>query len=206
MQLRLLRFLQEQTFTPVGMDSPLQVNVRVIAATNVDLQSKVRQGMFREDLYYRLKVVEIHLPPLRERHDCIPLLVNHFLHHYAEKLHRPISSISDQSMQLLHNYSWPGNVRELRHVIERACVMCGGSTIQLEHLPKEVTSQQSSSPPAAGTLSRDMRLADVAQISEEEQLLQMLRLAGGNKAKAARMMGIDRSTLYRKLKRYGLEG
>ncbi|WP_457576197.1 sigma 54-interacting transcriptional regulator, partial [Desulfomarina sp.] len=122
MQLRLLRFLQEQTFTPVGQDKSIQVDVRIIAATNVNLLEKVKRGGFREDLYYRLKVVEILLPPLRERKGCVPHLVHHFLAIYREKLNKKIVNISDQAMELLSGYSWPGNVRELRHVIERACV------------------------------------------------------------------------------------
>ena len=205
MQLRLLRFLQEQTFTPVGQDTPVRVDVRVIAATNVDLQEQVRLGRFREDLYYRLKVVEIHLPPLRERHECIPLLINHFLRRYAEKLNRNISSISDQAMAALLSYSWPGNVRELGHVIERGCVLCTGSTIQIEHFPKELIRQpvrDTARAIAAGRSISDYYTGDVE--SEKEQLIKMLSRAGGNKARAARMLGIDRSTLYRKLKRYNL--
>jgi len=205
MQLRLLRFLQEQTFTPVGQDTPIQVDVRVIAATNVDLQEKVRSGRFREDLYYRLKVVEIHLPPLRERRDCIPLLVNHFLRRYAEKLGRNISSISDQSLQVLNDYSWPGNVRELSHVIERGCVLCTGSTIQIEHLPQELVKRpvpDALAPVMSGRVRDDFGEDDVD--TEKQQLVKILGRAGGNKARAARMLGIDRSTLYRKLKRYHL--
>lgn len=211
MQLRLLRFLQEQTFTPVGQDTPVQVDVRVIAATNVDLQQKVQNGLFREDLYYRLKVVEIHLPPLRERKECIPLLVNHFLKRYAEKLRRNVYSVSDQVMDLLSNYSWPGNVRELSHVIEHGCVMCSGTTILLEHLPEEIFQRYS------GTVSTPISIeaqplpgatvqlaTDVPVLSEKDQLIQILNQTGGNKAKAARLLGMDRSTLYRKIKRYNL--
>jgi len=205
MQLRLLRFLQEKTFTPVGQDRPVHVDVRVVAATNVDLQEEVRRGHFREDLYYRLKVVEIHLPPLRERRECIPLLVNYFLRRYADKLGRTISSISDQSMRVLLSYSWPGNVRELSHVIERGCVMCTGLTIQIEHLPKELMQQQVqvAAPPAVDQSGTVQRNEDSFR-SEQERLLMMLDRAGGNKARAARLLGIDRSTLYRKLKRYNL--
>jgi len=138
MQLRLLRFLQEKTFTPVGQDSPVEVNVRIIAATNVDFAEKVKDGSFREDLYYRLKVVEIQMPPLRDRKGGIPILVHHFLSLFREKLKRNIHGISDQAMEALVRYSWPGNVRELRHVIERACVLCEGPTISLEDFPEEI--------------------------------------------------------------------
>lgn len=210
MQLRLLRFLQEQTFTPVGQDTPVQVDVRVIAATNVDLREKVRNGLFREDLYYRLKVVEIQLPPLRERRECIPLLVHHFLRRHADRLGRNVSSLSDQAMQMLRTYSWPGNVRELSHVIERGCVMCTGSTMGIEHLPRELLPQpgEPATVPADATGSEakipvGMQAAS-SLLSEKEQLLEMLSRVGGNKAKAARLLGIDRSTLYRKIKRYNL--
>jgi PAS domain S-box-containing protein len=207
MQLRLLRFLQEQTFTPVGQDTPIQVDVRVIAATNVDLQSKVRQGTFREDLYYRLKVVEIQMPPLRERRQCIPLLVHHFLTHYAGKLGRTVYSISDQVMQVLVTYSWPGNVRELLHVIERGCVMCGGTTILLEHLPEDLLRTRVDSMidkgEATHVLDSSVQQGTIHYpASEKDMLLEMLNRVGGNKAKAARLLGMDRSTLYRKLKRY----
>ncbi len=207
MQLRLLRFLQEQTFTPVGQDTPIQVDVRVIAATNVDLQAKVRRGAFREDLYYRLKVVEIHLPPLRERRECIALLVHHFLTYYANKLARKVYAISDQAMQVLVSYSWPGNVRELRHVLERGCVMCNGTTILLEHLPDEILRNSVYPVTDKGTVATvfDSSVQQGAahyMLSEKDTLLEMLNRVGGNKAKAARLLGMDRSTLYRKLKRY----
>lgn len=207
MQLRLLRFLQEQTFTPVGQDTPVQVDVRVIAATNVDLQEKVRTGQFREDLYYRLKVVEIHLPPLRERKACIPLLVHHFLTYFAEKLGRNVYSVSDQTMQVLSRYSWPGNVRELRHVIERGCVMCTGTTLLIEHLPQELLRDSTGGFRAQtgdSTESYDIDAGSGPFASEKDLLLAMLNRAGGNKSKAARLLGIDRSTLYRKMKRYNL--
>lgn len=208
MQLRLLRFLQEQTFTPVGEDMPIQVDVRVIAATNVDLQKKVREGGFREDLYYRLKVVEIHMPPLRERNECIQLLVHHFLMYFADKLGRNVYSVSDQAMQMLVNYSWPGNVRELRHVIERGCVMCTGTTMLIEHLPSELQKiEKVNTAVAASTNSESFAGANIHETpirSEKETLLMILDHVGGNKSKAAKLLGIDRSTLYRKLKRYNV--
>lgn len=213
MQLRLLRFLQEQTFTPVGQDTPIQVDVRIIAATNVDLHEKVRQGQFREDLYYRLKVVEINLPPLRERPECVPVLVSHFLKHYADKLGRNVYSVSDQAMQMLIGYSWPGNVRELRHVIERGCVMCTGTTILIEHLPHELHRSMSTTPDTPHKAhdqytglqkSRHLVQQSIPSRSEKEILLDMLSQVGGNKSKAARLLGMDRSTLYRKLKRYNV--
>ncbi len=211
MQLRLLRFLQEKTFNPVGQDRLVHVDVRIIAATNVDLRQKVRAGSFREDLYYRLKVVEIHLPPLREREECIPLLVHHFLAKFRDKLEKKIINISDQAMDILKSYPWPGNVRELRHVIERACVLCTGKTILQEHLPDEIHSAvplvEKRGP--NGTALPQMPLpAGISQYetfkSEEAQIIEALKATGGNKSKAAQLLRVDRSTLYRKMKKYQL--
>jgi len=207
MQLRLLRFLQEMTFTPVGSDNPVKVDVRVIAATNVDLREKVRSGEFREDLYYRLKVVEIHLPPLRERRECLPLLINHFLIFFCEKHGRLINSVSDRAMQTLLSYSWPGNIRELRHVIERGCILCDGSNLLVEHLPEDlVRIQISADDIAAQSSPKQHRLSAVplehqTVVDEKAAVLNALQQAGGNKSRAARILSIDRSTLYRKMKR-----
>ncbi len=216
MQLRLLRFLQEKTFTPVGQDTPVKVDVRVIAATNVNFIEKVRAGIFREDLYYRLKVVEIRLPPLRDRQGEIPMLAYHFLSLFRDQLKRNILGISDQAMNTLALYPWPGNVRELSHVMERACVLCEGSTISLEHFPDEIRSQQMfqktipALTPAESLKGRQDTTAMNAStnspyISEKDELIDALRRARGNKSKAARMLNIDRSTLYRKMQRQGIE-
>ena len=212
MQLRLLRFLQEKTFNPVGQDRIVQVDVRIIAATNVDLRQKVKEGAFREDLYYRLKVVEIHLPPLRERKECIPLLVHHFLAKFRDKLDKKIINISDQAMEILISYTWPGNVRELRHVIERACVLCKGKTLLKEHFSDEIllaTPFEETVKQTVGQIRTTAVLkSNVSQYetlkSEEEQIIEVLRATGGNKSKAAKLLGVDRSTLYRKMKRYKL--
>ncbi len=205
MQLRLLRFLQEKTFTPVGQDTPVELDVRVIAATNVNFVEKVKNGSFREDLYYRLKVVEIKLPPLRDHKGGIPILVHHFLSLFRDKLKRNIHGISDQAMEALSHYSWPGNVRELRHVIERACVLCEGSIISLEHFPDEITE------PAfiiSGTVSGEIEQPATANlppyISEEDEILDVLKRTRGNKTKAARILNINRSTLYRRMQRLGI--
>ena len=207
MQLRLLRFLQEKTFTPVGQDTSIQVDVRVIAATNADLLAKVRAGLFREDLYYRLKVVEITLPPLRKRQGGIPLLANHFLIVFRDKLNKQINHISDQSMQALSSYTWPGNVRELRHVMERACILCQGPTLSMEHFPQEIhplnTNQQT--PPTRTTPPSFPDSPSIEIESEEDEIQTALKRCRGNKTKAARLLGMDRSTLYRKIKRYNLD-
>lgn len=208
MQLRLLRFLQEKTFTPVGQDHPLEVDVRIIAATNVDFTKKVRDGSFREDLYYRLKVVEIKLPPLRDQKEDIPILVHHFLSLFREKLQRDIHGISDQGLEALIGYSWPGNVRELRHIIERACVLCDGPTITLQHFPEEIQPLSSQPPPSVVQQSQGPSPTGVTPLppylSESDEIIDILKRARGNKAKAARMLHIDRSTLYRKMKRLGI--
>lgn len=205
MQLRLLRFLQEKTLTPVGQDSPVEVNVRIIAATNVDFAEKVKDGSFREDLYYRLKVVEIRLPPLRDRKGGIPILVHHFLSLFREKLKRNIHGISDQAMETLARYSWPGNVRELRHVIERACVLCEGPTISLEHFPEEIQQPVFHIPEQEEIKAQQTRVATLPPyISEEDEIKDILKRARGNKSKAARLLHINRSTLYRKMQRLGI--
>jgi len=212
MQLRLLRFLQEKTFYPVGRDTPIQVDVRVIGATNVDLKKKVQEGGFREDLYFRLRVIDIILPPLRERQDDVLLLGAHFLQKFSGKLGKTISGISDQAKQLLSSYPWPGNIRELEHVIERACVLCNGATISTEHLPLEVSAYRPEqgqptypqgfiirgSTPAAILPGSGAAPAEANPIAE--RILTALSKAGGNKAKAARLLGMDRSTLYRKVR------
>jgi DNA-binding NtrC family response regulator len=212
MQLRLLRFLQERTFYPVGEDRPITVDVRVIAATNADLKERVRRGDFREDLYYRLRVVDIMLPPLREREGDLPILVNLFIEKFSKRLGKAITGISDQALAMLQAYSWPGNVRELEHVIERACVLCPESTISTSQISSEIQSGFLASSPrrqafpdagpaAAAGAEKDFSLEE----SEEERIIRILSHTDGNKAKAARLLGIDRSTLYRKMKTYNIE-
>ena len=212
MQLRLLRFLQERTFYPVGEDRPITVDVRVIAATNADLKQKVHEGKFREDLYYRLRVVDIHLPPLREREEDLSLLALHFLERFSKRLSKVIAGVSDQALTMLKAYHWPGNVRELEHVIERASVLCLGPTITVADLPDEIQH--------AGIQIRGIGAAESSQIieerfarmaedtgheTEEDRIIRILKQTDGNKAKAARLLGIDRSTLYRKIRLYDID-
>ncbi len=208
MQLRLLRFLQSRFFYPVGCDKPVSVDVRVIAATNADLAAKVRAGEFREDLYYRLRVVDIHLPALRHHREDIPLLARHFLARAAAGGSAAAPpGISEQAMRLLMRYRWPGNVRELAHVMERALVFCQGEEVLPEHLPPEVGGDSAvgdaglpaGDPPPSGAAR------EAGEGDEAMRLLAALRRTGGNKAKAARLLGIDRSTLYRKLRFHGID-
>jgi len=208
-QLRLLRFLQEKTFYPVGSDKEIVVDTRVITATNVNLKEKVVQGTFREDLYYRLRVIDITLPPLRKRADDILLLINHFMKIFSSSLEKVINGLSDNVIAALTNYSWPGNVRELEHVIERAVVLCQGATITMRDLPSDLfitkdvqTSTHFTPPPYQGSPgTEDLSEKD----TKADQILKVLSKCGGNKAKAARLLGIDRSTLYRKIKDYDID-
>ncbi len=208
-QLRLLRFLQEKTFYPVGRDTAIQVDVRVIAATNANLLQQVQQGNFREDLYFRLRVIDIILPPLRERNGDVILLANNFIQIYAKQMGKQISGISDQAMDLLSQYNWPGNIRELEHVIERSCVLCNGNTIAKSQLPHEIQHPQESQSQTAHTLQHNSEFSqpeypaftDPFQTNNlEDRIIGALKRCGGNKAKAARLLSIDRSTLYRKLR------
>ncbi|MBW1636608.1 MAG: sigma-54-dependent Fis family transcriptional regulator, partial [Deltaproteobacteria bacterium] len=192
----------------------IQVDVRVIAATNVNFQKMVREGKFREDLYYRLKVIEVRLPPLRERIEGIPLLANHFLKMFCKQLDKKIFTISDQAMECLTSYPWPGNVRELRHVMERASVLCGGSILLREHLPEEIEGIQDREKPVIqstpqSSMQDDERSRslpeDSRQMREDEKIIHALRITAGNKAKAAKLLGIARSTLYRQMQRYRIK-
>lgn len=188
MQMRLLRVLQEQEFEPVGDSTPIKVDVRVIAATNQDLAEKVRRGTFRNDLYYRLNVVRLIIPPLRERRDDIPLLVEHFLNKLSHKFNRAITGVSTEAMGLFMRHSWPGNVRELEHTLEHAAILCPSTVISIEHLPQDfITSLH----------DRPVLLPDDAAGELPMTLEEALAKAGGSKAKAARILGVSRCTVYR---------
>lgn len=194
-QLQMLRVLQEKTFERVGDSQPIKVDVRLVAATNQVLLEKVGRKEFREDLYYRLKVVEVHLPPLRDRRDDIPLLVDYFIKKFNSKFNKTLESISHQALRALVAYNWPGNVRELEHAMEHAFVLCRNPTITLSDLPPELS----------GPLAPDPRHPHPeVSLDEQRQLLQALQKTSWNKAKAARMLGINRKTIYRKLEKYGL--
>jgi two-component system response regulator HydG len=199
-QVKLLRALQEREVIPVGATEPVQVDVRVIAASNRDLEDEIRRGSFRSDLYYRLNVIALHLPPLRERREDIALLARHFV----EKV-KPggddasVPALSEEAMQSLMIYDWPGNVRELENALERAAVVARGGEILPEHLPERVLEAPT---PA---LVSDRPLPNPAmEVIERTYIEWVLQAEGGNKSKAAEVLGIDPSTLYRKLNRYGL--
>ena len=198
-QMKLLRVLQEKEFERVGESAPQKVDVRVIACTNKDLKEKVRKGEFRQDLYYRLKVVEVALPPLRERHEDLPLLVDHFRRTFNERFSKSIEGISGDVLGLFMDYSWPGNVRELEHVMEHAFVLCHGGTITLQHLPADIRSYE---PPVESPRPKTRSRSAHEEVAE---IRNALNKAGWNKSKAARLLGIGRRTIYRKIEDYQLK-
>jgi DNA-binding NtrC family response regulator len=197
LQAKLLRALQEREIRPVGSNDRVRINVRVIAATNRDLEAAIRSGSFRQDLYFRLNVVQIKLPPLRERKSDIPLLVNHFLEKFSDP-ERPVRSISEDAMARLMAYDWPGNVRELENAIERALALGSGPVLQLADLPSNLHSSSSDRLPASDEL---LPLEEL----ERRAIFRALRETGGDKLAAARLLGIGKTTLYRKLKQYEAE-
>jgi two-component system response regulator HydG len=195
MQLRLLRVLQEREIERIGDSSPVKVDIRVIAATNRDLAEMVREGTFREDLYYRLKVIKVELPPLRERLEDIPLLVDHFIEKMNVSMGRQVQSVSGDVQKIFARYDWPGNIRELEHVMEYAFARCHQPVVTLDHLPAEIKTVGGN-----GEVSN----ADETATDEPELILRSLEKTSGNKAKAARLLGIDRKTLYRKMAKFGI--
>ena len=199
-QVKLLRVLQEQEFERVGGVKTIRVDVRVIAATNQNLKERVQAGVFREDLFYRLNVIQITVPPLRERIEDIPILANHFLKEFAEEYNKPNLVMPAQTIAQLQNFSWPGNVRQLRNVIEGLVVMATGNEIAPAHLPEEIRQIPS--------LDDSLSIKPGISIAEmEKRLIESTLLAeNGNKAKAARILGMGRKTLYRKLQEYGING
>ncbi|MBU4393984.1 MAG: sigma-54-dependent Fis family transcriptional regulator, partial [Proteobacteria bacterium] len=173
------------------------------------------EGGFREDLYFRLRVIDIILPPLRERQDDVILLTNHFIQKFSGLIGKTVSGISDQARELLSSYPWPGNIRELEHVIERACVLCYGSTISTEHLPLELTTYRPEQAPFGHSIITQTPYMETTPVKNYavplehmpivDRILAALSKAGGNKAKAARLLGMDRSTLYRKVRELNID-
>jgi two-component system response regulator HydG len=193
LQVKLLRVLQEHEFERLGGTQTIKVDVRLIAATNVDLAEAVRNGLFREDLFYRLNVINIKLPPLRERKEDIPLLVDHFIRLYSEKNSKPLRGISKHAMAALIRYNWPGNVRELENVIERAVVLSKDEVIDEGDLPRHIVEQEEE--PRTITIPIGTTMDEVERIVIEETL----KHTKGNKMLAAKLLGISYRTIYRKL-------
>ncbi|MDB4937946.1 MAG: hypothetical protein JWP87_4918 [Labilithrix sp.] len=194
-QVKLLRFLQEKTFERVGGNETLKVDVRLIAATNRDLKAEIKKGHFREDLYYRLNVIAVELPPLRERRQDVGALASFFLGRYAKENGRNIEGISEQALKLLASYDWPGNVRELENVIERAVVLCDGPHIDVRHLPPSLVpaEQRGGPPPIPGTTIQDL---------ERYAILKTLEACGGSTSKAASILGVSPRKIQYKLHEY----
>ena len=192
-QVRLLRVLQEREFERVGDSTTRKVDIRIIAATNADLAERVRRGAFREDLYYRLKVIELALPPLRDRLEDLPFLMEHFVERFNARYGKEIAGVSEAAHALLMSYPWPGNVRELEHALEHAFVLCNGQIIAPEHLP-----------PSFQKGSRAKPAAPFAAADEREAIMRALENSAWNKAKAARLLGISRRTIYRKMELHSI--
>jgi PAS domain S-box-containing protein len=200
-QLNLLRVLERKEFERVGDSRTRRANVRVLAATNVDLMDKIRQGLFREDLYYRLKVMIINLPPLRERTEDIPLLIAHFINHFQASFGKHIAKCSDEIMRLFMTYPWPGNVRELKYSLEHACILCPGGEIGLAHLPADLLRFAQGHPMPLRTTPLPAQRRGGRGLTRED-LERALAATGGNRAKAARQLGVDRRTLYRNMAKH----
>ena len=194
LQVRLLRVLQSKEIEKVGGSGTIKVDARIVAATNQDLLKKVRNGEFREDLYYRLRVVQIPMPPLRDRREDIPLLIEHFIGLYNRRFNRHIQRIEDDAARQMAGYDWPGNIRELQHAVEHAFVMCRGDVICIEHLPPELQALVTSLPAATAETG-----------DEKMRILAALEKAGWNKSRAARKLGMSRRTIYRKMEDLGIE-
>ena len=200
-QAKLLRFIDHRSFKRVGGATDIAVDIRIVAATNKDLDVEVRSGRFRSDLYFRLKVVSIHLPPLRDRGDDILLLARHFLAEFSRKFGKHFADLAPAAGGLFLAYQWPGNVRELRNLVERVALLEEGERLELEHLPPELTGQRVTN---AGGPDESLALPTLAQM-EAEHINEVLRLTAGNKSRAARILGISRQGLIEKIRRLRID-
>jgi len=199
MQGKFLRVLEERKLRRLGGKAEVEVDVRVLCATNRDLKQEIRAGRFREDLYFRLHVFTIHLPPLRERSEDIPLLVQHFIEKFTGETGKHVHGATPEAMAVLQAYAWPGNIRELRNTVERGMILVDGDMIGEEHLPPDMRPQVARSTAATLQVPLGLRLREV----EKEYVLASLRRNEGNKARTAELLGISEKTLYNKLHRYG---
>jgi PAS domain S-box-containing protein len=197
LQVRLLRVLQERTYEPLGAVRSKTTDARIITATNKDLATEARKGNFREDLYYRINVVRVELPPLRNRKEDIPILVEHFIDRFNRLQHKSILGISGEALSLLMAHNWPGNIRELENVIERSFILCNASHIGIAHLPEELTARGK-----LNTHASSMRSA--RELMDAQAIRSALERNGYNRLAAARELGIHKSTLFRKIKRLGI--
>jgi two-component system response regulator HydG len=198
LQAKLLRAIQEKEIRPVGGTRQVPINVRILGATNRDLEQAVAEGTFRRDLYFRLNVLTLRIPPLRERRQDIPLLVAHFLERTGREAGTE-KTISDEALKLLLNYDWPGNVRELENALGRACVVSSETELQIRDLPTQLTGA-----PQSLTIAPTNGVISISEM-EKRSIFNALAQTGGDKMRAARMLGIGKTTLYRKLKEYGAQ-
>lgn len=205
MQVKLLRVLQERKFERVGGNEPIRINVRVVAATNKDLEKAVSEGKFREDLYYRLNVIPIYLPPLREHIEDIPLLAKHFLKIWSRKVKKSIKDISSEAMDALLNHSWPGNVRELENVIQRAVIMEKGEIISRVDLPVSKKSLEPEDSMLSIKMTEDLSFSIVKEKFEKEYLITLLKKNKGSLKKVSEQSLLDSKSIYLKMRRYGLK-
>jgi transcriptional regulator with PAS, ATPase and Fis domain len=193
-QIELLRVLQEKEFERVGDSTTMKVDVRVVAASNQNLSEKVKAGEFREDLYYRLNVMRVTLPPLRDRRDDIPLLVNYFMKKFNSKFNKNITSVSTDVEKIFMEYPWPGNIRELEHALEHAFILCRQTAITVDHLPPELQSFEVAESALTGN----------GDIDDPQLIIDALDKSAWNKTKAASLLGISRRSIYRKIKEYSI--
>ncbi|MFW5722128.1 MAG: sigma-54-dependent transcriptional regulator [Desulfohalobiaceae bacterium] len=206
LQVKLLRVLQERTFERVGGTEAVHVDIRLITATNRELAAAVEQGAFREDLYYRLNVVQVHMPALRERREDIPLLAIHFLNHYARENGKEVTGFTPEALEFLSAYEWPGNVRQLENTMERCVVLCQGKTIGVEDLPAEIREEEFQFKSAVDLLPLQLNLADTLEKIEAALVRRALARAGFVQVKAADLLGVSKSLLQYKLKKYKISG
>ncbi|MBW2308973.1 MAG: sigma 54-interacting transcriptional regulator [Deltaproteobacteria bacterium] len=198
LQVKLLRFLEQKRYIPLGGTEPLSADVRIISATHRDLHREMQRGDFRDDLFYRINVIRIDLPPLCDRKEDIPLLARHFVQRINARLGKSILGISDEVLRVLMNYPFPGNIRELENIIEHAAVLCRGSIIEIKDLPKELTEK-------VETTVGEKHLFSPLNRVEAEVIRKTLEEHGGDRIQTANALGISRSTLWRRIKRYGLD-
>ncbi len=199
MQVKLLRVIQEKEVTPVGGDEPVTVDVRIISATNKDIEKMVTHAEFRDDLYYRLNVVPIHIPPLRERREDIPILIEHIIQKLNRKLRKNVSMLSDEVLESLKSYNFPGNIRELENMLERAFILAGDESLRLEHFPMLISGQDEEAVFHTGNTLKKIS-TDARKRAESEAIRKVLNETNWNRVKAAQILGVDYKTLRRKMK------
>jgi two-component system response regulator PilR (NtrC family) len=203
-QAKLLRVIQEKEFMRLGGVETIRVDVRIIAATNADLETSVQQGLFREDLFYRLNVIVVNLPPLRKRSEDIPLLAQHFLGHYARENEKQLQEIAPRAMEVLLDYHWPGNVRELENVVERAVVLSTGEVLDVDLLPASVRQPESAGLPPPALPVNGIAFKDAVSEYERQIIIKALQACGGVQKRAAELLQVKPTTLHEMMKRLNI--